>query len=205
MASEKKQADVVAASRNALETRKRILDEAERLFRVYGYSKTTVADIAEVTRMSSANVYRFFATKSDINNAICERILAEDEAALTGIARLPLPATDRIRRLVLELNRRTLENFIENKKVHEMVIVAMEERWEAIRSHIHRVAGIIATIVEDGIVRGELRAQDAKRAAECVSAAMASQRHPMMLVQCMNDPEKASPDEIAEFIIAALR
>ena len=52
------------------------LSEAERLFRVYGYSKTTVADIADAARMSPANVYRFFASKSDINNAICERIIA---------------------------------------------------------------------------------------------------------------------------------
>jgi AcrR family transcriptional regulator len=205
MARAKKSTELVASSRDALETRKRILTEAERLFRVYGYAKTTVADIAEATRMSPANVYRFFAAKSDINNAICERIIAEDETALIGIARLPLPAADRIRRLVLELNRRSMENFIDNKKVHEMVIVAMEERWEAIRSHIHRVSSLVAGVIEDGIAGGEFRRQDAKRSAECVSAAMAPLRHPMMLAQCMNDPEKATPAEMADFIIAALR
>src|SRR3974390_869705 len=124
-----KAANLTALSRDALETRKRILGEAEPLFRLYGYAKTTVADIAEACRMSPANVYRFFASKSDINNAICERIIAEDEAALIGISRLPLPAADRIRRLVLENNRRAMENFIDNKKVHEMVVAAMEERW----------------------------------------------------------------------------
>ena len=205
MARDKKTADLAAASRDALETRNRILTEAERLFRVYGYTKTTVADIAEATRMSPANVYRFFAAKSDINNAICERIIADDEAAVVGIARLPLPAADRIRRLVLELNRRTMENLMDNKKVHEMVMAAMEERWEAIQSHIHRVTGLITTIIEDGIAKGEFRPRDARRSAECVSAAMASLRHPMMLAQCMNDPDKATPAEMAEFIVAALR
>ncbi|MGO6907884.1 helix-turn-helix domain-containing protein, partial [Rhizobium ruizarguesonis] len=38
----------------------RILDAAERLFRHYGYSKTTVADIARDLGMSPANIYRFF-------------------------------------------------------------------------------------------------------------------------------------------------
>ena len=119
-ARDRKTADLAAASRDALETRNRILTEAERLFRVYGYTKTTVADIAAATHMSPANVYRFFAAKSDINNAICERVIADDEAALISIARLPLPAADRIRRLVLELNRRTMENLIDNKSARKM-------------------------------------------------------------------------------------
>ena len=205
MSANDKTARLAAASRDNLETRKRILTEAERLFRVYGYSKTTVADIAEATRMSSANVYRFFASKSDINNAICERIIAEDEAAMIGIARLRLPASERLKLFIIELHRRSVENFTENKRVHEMVAVALEERWEAIRAHIHRVSDVIATIIADGIADGEFRQQDTKRVAECVSAAMAHLRHPMMLVQCMDDPEKATPSEMADFIISALK
>lgn len=196
---------LAALSLDALDTRKRILMEAERLFRVYGYSKTTVADIAEASRMSPANVYRFFSSKSAINNAICERIIAEDEEALNGIARLPLAASERLKRVVIELNRRSLQNFIDNKKVHEMVMVALEERWEAIRAHIHRVSDLVATIIQDGMASGEFRQQDAKRAAECSCAAMAPLRHPVMLVQCMDDLEKPTPSEMADFIIQALK
>ena len=96
MTQDDRSARLAALSLDSLETRKRILAEAERLFRLYGYTKTTVADIAEACRMSSANVYRFFASKSDINNAICERVIAGDEDALVAIARLRLPASDRL-------------------------------------------------------------------------------------------------------------
>ncbi len=205
MAPGEQTAKLAALSLEALETRKRILAEAERLFRVYGYSKTTVADIADACRMSPANVYRFFASKSDINNAICERIIAEDEEALVGIARLRLPASDRLRRLIIELNRRSMEAFIDQKKVHEMVIVALQERWTAIRAHVHRVSDLVATIIADGIAAGEFRSQDTKRAAECVTASMAVLRHPVMLAQCIDDPEKPTPSELADFIISALK
>ena len=40
------------------DTRTRILMEAERLFRHYGYGKTTIADISQACGMSAANVYR---------------------------------------------------------------------------------------------------------------------------------------------------
>jgi AcrR family transcriptional regulator len=205
IASDDRSAKVAALSLDALETRNRILGEADRLFRVYGYSKTTVADIAEACRMSPANVYRFFASKSAINNAICERVIADDEAALVGISRLPLAATERLTRMIIELNRRSMENFIENKKVHEMVTVALEERWEAIREHIHRVSDLFAGVIQDGIAGGEFRQQDVKRAAECVSTATAPLRHPMMLVQCMDDPAKPTPAEMAEFVVRALQ
>jgi AcrR family transcriptional regulator len=205
MTPDTRSAKLAALSVEALETRKRILTEAERLFRVYGYSKTTVADIAEACRMSPANVYRFFESKSAINNAICERCLAEGEEALLGIARLPLPASERLRRFIIELNRRSLENLIDKKKVHEMVMVAMEERWEAIHAHIHRVSDLVATIIRDGITSGEFRQQDAKRATECTATAFAPLWHPVVLAQSMDDPDKATPSEMADFIISALK
>ena len=49
------------------DTRDRILEVAERLFRVIGYQKTTVGDIAKELRMSPANVYRFFESKKAIH------------------------------------------------------------------------------------------------------------------------------------------
>ena len=53
----------------------RILDCAERLFRHYGYGKTNVADIARELGMSPANIYRFFASKVEIHQAVCGRML----------------------------------------------------------------------------------------------------------------------------------
>lgn len=198
-------ARLAASSVDALETRNRLLTEAERLFRVYGYSKTTVADIAKACRMSSANVYRFFPSKLAINNAICERLIAASYAALAGIVRLPLPPAERLKRFVIEFNRFAVENLVDHKKVHEMVMVAMDERWEAIQAHIHRVAALIAEIISDGIARGDFRAQDPRRAGRCVLMAIAPLHHPVMLAQCVDDPEVATPAEMADFVIAALK
>jgi AcrR family transcriptional regulator len=205
MTQDTRSAKQAALSLDAQETRKRILAEAERLFRVYGYSKTTVADIAEACRMSPANVYRFFESKSAINNAICERMLGEIDEALGAIARLPVAAPERLKRFILELNRWSMENLIDKKKVHEMVMVAMDERWEAIQAHIHRISDLLATIIENGIARGEFRQQDAKHAAKCASTAFAPLCHPVLLAQRVDDPDKATGPEMADFIISALK
>ena len=69
------------------DTRSRIVETAERLFRQIGYQKTTVADIAKALRMSPANVYRFFDSKKAINEAVAERLMREVEGAIEAIAR----------------------------------------------------------------------------------------------------------------------
>ena len=74
------------------ETRARIMETAEALFRRLGFAKTTVADIASELDMSPANVYRFFPSKNAIVQAICQRCLSELEAKVWAVARSRDPA-----------------------------------------------------------------------------------------------------------------
>ena len=67
------------------DTRARIVETAEVLFRRLGFAKTTVADIAAELHMSPANVYRFFPSKTAIVQAICYRCLSEVEEAAWAI------------------------------------------------------------------------------------------------------------------------
>ncbi len=189
----------------AEDTRNRILTEAERLFRHFGYSKTTVADIAEACRMSSANVYRFFASKSQINEAICDRIISDLEGQLHRIATANLPAAERLKQFIEFVARHTSETYVQEKKVHEMVVVAMEEQWGSIQRHLQASAAILADIIASGIASGEFKPQDPFRAAKCAHAAMAAFKHPVLVAQCGNEPDMASPEEMTAFILSALK
>lgn len=187
------------------DTRTRILAEAERLFRLYGYAKTTVSEIASACDMSSSNVYRFFPSKSAINNAICDRIISEEELRLFDIARKSLPASERISELIAELHHNTVEMFLDQKKVSEMVVTAMEEHWDAIDAHITRVNGVLAQVIADGVASGEFRRQAPARAAECVRASIALLWHPVLLAQCGCREDRATVEEMTAFVLAALK
>lgn len=187
------------------ETRNRILSEAERLFRHYGYAKTTVADIADACRMSSANVYRFFASKSQINEAICDRIISDIEAKLHRIAIAQSPASQRLQQFIELAARHAAETYVHDKKVHDMVVVAMEEQWGSIKRHLQARTGMVADIIASGISSGEFRAQDPFRAAKCVHAALAAYSHPVVVAQCRDDQDFATPAEMAAFILSGLK
>jgi len=183
----------------------RILDAAERLFRHYGYGKTNVADIARDLGMSPANIYRFFASKVEIHQAICERMLAASLDHLTGISNLPLPASERLRRSVLEQHRLTLETMLDEQKVHEMVIVAIERDWHVIEKYVDQIHAIHARIIREGVAAGEFAEQDVESAAKCFSASTVILCHPQMVAQCLAKQNRATPDELVEFAIRALR
>src|SRR2546429_9901295 len=83
------------------DSRSRIVETADALFRRLGFAKTAVADIAAELKMSPANVYRFFASKNAIIEAICQRVLGELEDRAWAVARSRGSAAERIERLVL--------------------------------------------------------------------------------------------------------
>jgi len=183
----------------------RILDEAERLFRHYGYTKTTVADIARELRMSPANIYRFFPFKAAIHEALAERMLAERELETLKIARLPASASDRLRAFVIGTHKATVATMLDEAKVHEMVSVALEEQWGVIERHLDRMNGILAIIIKDGMATGEFASRDVDQAARCFAASVISVCHPQVVAQCLAKPNRATPEELAEFALRGLK
>ncbi|WP_407065162.1 TetR family transcriptional regulator [Ensifer sp. LC499] len=182
----------------------RILDAAEGLFRHFGYSKTNVADIARELGMSPANIYRFFASKTEIHQALCARMLAASYQMAQEICQLPLSARERLRRYVHAQHQMTVELMLDDTKVHEMVVVAIERDWHVIDKHIERIDALLADVIREGIAAGEFPEQDADVASRCFGAATITLCHPQMVAQCLNKSDRVSPEEVIEFAIKAL-
>jgi AcrR family transcriptional regulator len=183
----------------------RILDTAERLFMHYGYAKTNVADVARELSMSPANIYRFFSSKAEIHQAIARRMLEHQYAVLSANARASASAAERLTNHLLLQHRVTVETMLDEEKVHEMVLVAMEQQWQVIQEHITRLRDLIRSIIEDGIAAGEFRAQDSLLSAECFMQAATALCHPQIVSKKMAQDEVAEPADLAAFILRALR
>jgi AcrR family transcriptional regulator len=185
-------------------TRCMILEKAERLFREIGYRKTTVADIAKALRMSPANVYRFFESKKAINEAVAERLMAEMEAELAGIVARPgAAAAARLTEFVRALNRLSTDRFTTERRMHEMVEVAMTESWEVVHRHIARIDDMLCRLVAEGARSGEFQVEDPMVAARCVHSAIIRFCHPALIVQCGDEPGPGM-DEMISFLLRGL-
>lgn len=64
----------------ALETRNRILDAAEDVFFQKGVSRASLADVASAANVTRGAIYWHFKNKSDLFDAMCERVRLPMEA-----------------------------------------------------------------------------------------------------------------------------
>jgi AcrR family transcriptional regulator len=167
------------------DTRARIVETADALFRRLGFAKTAVADIAAELGMSPANVYRFFPSKNAIVEAICQRCLSELDTRVWAIARSPGTAASRLERLFVEIFSYHRDNLITEKRVHDIVLVAMENNWAAIEAHTEMIRAVIEKILRDGIEKGEFDQVDARETSVQIKRAMVHFCHPLMVAECL--------------------
>jgi len=188
------------------DTRARIMETAEALFRRIGYAKTAVADIAAELGMSPANVYRFFPSKSAIVEAICRRCLSEVEDKAWAVARSKAKAAQRMEQLVLEILAYHKENLITEQRVHDMVLAAIEHSWETIRTHKEVMHGVTELILRDGIEAGEFEPVDPRETAELIMLSITPFCHPILVAQCMKDGRDLEADARASvrFLLRAI-
>ncbi|WP_052018234.1 TetR family transcriptional regulator [Agrobacterium albertimagni] len=183
----------------------RILEAAEGQFRHYGYSKTTVADVAKELGMSPANIYRFFGSKSELLEGVCARLLHQSLSIAQSIAALPVSAEERLRRYSMMHFEFTVATMLDERKVHDMVVAAIEQSWGVIDKHIDEIQAILTDIITEGMEKGEFAKGDPAHAARCFGAATSPLHHPQMVAQCIGKTNRAGPEDLTEFAIRALK
>src|SRR3979490_398913 len=188
------------------DTRARIIETAETLFRRLGYAKTAVADIAAELKMSPANVYRFFSSKNAIIEAICQRCLGETEEKAWAVARSRGSAAERIERLVLETLTYHRENHLVDQRVNDMVLAAIELSWQAIRAHKEHMRMVFETILREGIESGEFEPLDPRETSRLLMISLVHFCHPVLVAQYLQDQEDLEGDARASvhFLLRAI-
>lgn len=188
------------------ETRARILEVAEEHFRRIGYHKTSMADIASELGMSPANVYRFFPSRDAINESICGRVLNEVTDIASAIARANAPAKVKLDRLLTAVHRHNKTKLVEEKHMHDLIVVAMQETWAIIEAHAERMVAIFEAVIREGIEAGEFEVEDAAQAARAVKIAFTPFCHPTLIEHGVRHDEDTEADlrNQIRFILKAL-
>ena len=129
------------------------------------------------------------------------RILDAAKAA----AALPVSAEERLRRYSMSHFEFTVSTMLAERKVHEMVVVAIEQSWGVIDKHIDELQAILTGIIAEGMENGEFAKGDPAHVARCFGAATSPLHHPQMVAQLFFFNYRASTDFFTEFAIRALK
>ncbi len=190
-------------SRN--ETRNRILNKADELFRQYGFTKTTVADIARDLGMSPANIYKFFPSKNAIVQACADRNLSQIRQESVLIARSSIPATERIRQITLMIYRFHRNLFRNEQQIFRMVSQAVEEDWEAIEIYHSFLFLTFKKLIQEGMRSGEVRNDNPDTLTTSVLDALHIALHPHIRHSWNKDESEDRVRAHVDLVIAAVR
>lgn len=183
----------------------RILEAAEEVLRRFGPAKATVVDVARALGVSHGSVYRHFASKAALREAVAERWLARISAPLELVARERGTARDRLRRwfeLLLSLKRKKV---LEDPELFRAYSQLVTESREVVRGHVATLTGQLARVIEDGVARGELEAADPAAAARALFAATGRFHNPLHAGEWSAPGIDAAFDEVFALLLRGLR
>lgn len=187
------------------EARARIVVTANRLFRQYGHTKTTVADIASELRMSPANIYKFFPSREAIVEASVEINLAVLRTRLQEAVRQAGKPVKKLEAAVLAMIRENKDALRNERQLYKLVLMATENNWACIQDYIDSVVGVLADIIAEGNRTGEFRITDVPETAQLLFGCLQSLIHPLLT----QDIEQAELEKTAiaqvRLLVKALR
>ena len=136
--------------------RDQIVSAANQHFSQYGYSKTTVSDLAKAIGFSKAYIYKFFDSKQAIGEAICANCLAEIVAAVEqAMDAEGISSTERFRRLVKTLISTGVSLFFNDRKLYDIAAFAASESWPSSQVYDAQIKCFVLQIVREGRESGE--------------------------------------------------
>jgi AcrR family transcriptional regulator len=189
----------------APETRERILGAAEDLLRRHGLAKTTVVDVARALEMSHANVYRHFASKTELQDAVADRWLKAISGPLDKIAHGKGKASTRLEQWVLTLaaaKRRKVLDDPELFATYHAVALAARHVAEA---HVAELRSQVAAIIRDGVAQGEFKVADPEAAAMAVLNATTRFHHPHHVKESAGRIDEGQIQAMLKLVLAGLR
>ncbi|MEJ0036575.1 MAG: TetR/AcrR family transcriptional regulator [Gammaproteobacteria bacterium] len=186
------------------ERRAQIIRAADKHFRQVGYRRTSVADLARAIGFSPAYIYKFFDSKRAIGEAICAVTLAEIDSALQAIAEGPGSAEWRLGQVFKALAEEGRNLFFNERQLHDIVVVALEERWSAIDHHLEALTQIIRHVVLDGRAAGEFeRKTPIDEVCLAILKTMATFANPILL-KLELDRLEANAGAVARLVLRSL-
>lgn len=135
--------------------RLQILEVANEHFRLYGYRKTTVADLSKAIGITTAYIYRFFESKQAIGESICAMVLGNLDTELRRLSDLESTPTRKLRAFTRQALHLSHALFMNETKLFELVRVSEEESWCTAAGHQDALNEIIRSIIDQGRTEGE--------------------------------------------------
>jgi AcrR family transcriptional regulator len=185
-------------------TPERILAAAEDVLRRYGPGKATVVDVAQALGVSHGSVYRHFASKAALRDAVLRVWLERMMAPLQAIANSKAAPTTRLRQWLGALREAKREKALGDPELFATYSALAADAREVIDEHVKHMREQIASIIAAGVASGDFRKVDAHATALTIFDATTRFHYPGLSHLWGNEGEDAAFKQLIDLLIRGL-
>jgi AcrR family transcriptional regulator len=185
-------------------TSEQILDAAEDVLRRYGPAKANVVDVSRALGVSHGSVYRHFASKAALRNAVIDRWLSRVSQPLEGIVTEQGPAAARMQRWFGSLRAIKLKKVTEDPAIFATYHALALEAGDSIAAHVSHLTDQLQAIISDGIRTGEFMPCDAREAAKAAFDATMRFHNPAHAADWPSSENEAAFKRVVALVLRGL-
>jgi AcrR family transcriptional regulator len=183
-----------------------IVSATEEVLRRHGPEKTTVLDVARMLGVSHGSVYRHFASKAALREAVIRRWLDQvREDLTTAVQDSGLTPPDRLRRLLTSMFAAKWTKAREDPELFATFRVLAMEHSTVSSAHVAFLLDQIRTIVADGMASGDFAAGDPEEIARAVLNATSRFHDPMHAAEWRSPEVDADSWGVMSLILDGIR
>jgi len=186
------------------EVRDQIVAAATEHFRLYGYEKTTVSDLAKAIGFSKAYIYKFFESKQAIGEMICANCLGQIQADVRAAVDEVDSPPEKLRRMLKALVEACLRLFFQDRKLYEIAASAASGSWPATLDYERFIEQTIREILQQGRKSGDFeRKTPLDEATRAIHLVMRPCFNPLLLQYGLDAIEEA-PVLLSSLVLRSL-
>jgi AcrR family transcriptional regulator len=133
------------------------LDAAEQIIRISGVERSRLTDIAREVGVSHAALYKHFANKEELLDAVTDRWLHHIDLQLTDIAQGNGSPIQRLRAFFLGLYELKRAKIMSEPKLYEAFNIATAQLRPSVQAHMNHMFDLLQHLIQDAITQQELR------------------------------------------------
>lgn len=186
-------------------TAEAILVATEEVLRRYGPAKATVVDVAKALGVSHGSVYRHFATKAALREAVTTRWLDAIHREMEPAFDEGLPAAEVLREWLQRLFDKKRSSHTDDLELFTTYKTLVGESSGVVEHHIEHLVGQIARIIQAGVNTHEFVTDDVGTTAKAVWDATQVFHHPAHAQEWGNPHIQDAFDAVVSLVVAGLR
>lgn len=178
-------------------TVERLLEAAEDMIRQRGAISITITDIAAACGMSQSNVYRFFASKEALWEAIAERWFRELGEAMDGVVVSDASPREKMTRFFQQRLAIKRGRFEADPALYRTYIALGDEHRDVVQGYLDLADHNLSIIIGEAMAEGHFSDRSIDEMVQFINLLMSGVCNPILIAE---SPHLATADNVDRIV-----